>query len=310
MNKKLITVSVPVFNECENIKTAYERISAVCRSLERYDYEIVFYDDGSDDGSTDIIEELCAADDHVKAVIYERNFGYAKTTFYCMQQAKGDAAVIVHCDMQNPPEEIPKFVEKWESGADVVLGVKNKSNENKFMYFLRTLGYYLLNLIFGMKLVPHATEFELIDKSVISVLRNIRTQAPFLRGYIIEYGTRIEKVYYVQDKRRKGRSHFNLNKQYDFFMAGIVCRSRCVPRRCVFFSVVSAILLLVEFFARFLPKAIPGTEPLWNGLLLRFGLFSLLLLIMLTSLALEFVFSVLDNAGSKPFIIEEKRINY
>ena len=310
MNKKLITVSVPVFNEIENVRSAYDRISAVCRSLEHYDYEIVFYDDGSTDGSTEIIEELCTTDSHVKAVIYERNFGYAKTTFYCIQQAKGDAAVIVHCDMQNPPEEIPKFIEKWEAGADVVLGVKNKSHENKLMYFIRTVGYFLINLIFGMKLVPHATEFELIDKSIISVLRHIRTQAPFLRGYILEYGTKIEKVYYVQDKRRRGKSHFNPNKQYDFFMAGIVCKSRCVPRRCVLFSAVSAALLLIEFFVRFLPKTISGTEPFWNGVLIHFGIFAVLLLIMLSSLLLEFVISALDNAGSKPFIIEEKRINY
>ena len=212
MGKKLISVCVPVFNEKENIENAYDRISAVMREMENYEYEIVFFDDGSTDGSGDIIESICEKDEHVKAVVYERNFGYSKTVFYCVQQAKGDAAIIVHCDMQNPPEEIPNFVEKWEQGADVVLGVKSKSRENKLMYFIRTLGYCILNLIFGMHIIPHATEFELLDKTFIEILGGISTQNPFLRGYILEYGKNIQKVYYTQDKRHKGKSHFNICK--------------------------------------------------------------------------------------------------
>ena len=311
MNKKLITVCVPVFNEKENIGAAYERISAVMQSLPQYAYEIVFFDDGSTDGSDAIIEDLCAADDRVKAVFYERNFGYSKTVFYCMQQAKGDAAIIVHCDLQNPPEEIPRLVEKWEQGADVVLGVKNKSRENRLMYFLRTVAYFIMNFVFGMHMVPHATEFELLDKSILEILRGIRTQNPYLRGYILEYGRNIEKVYYTQDKRRKGKTHFNVGKYYDFSLGGIVSMSRCLPRRFVLFSVIAAVALFLEFVIRFLPGC-GGMEReiFWNGLLLRCGVFTLLLLVLLVSILFEYVFKLIDNTEQKPFIIEDKRINY
>ena len=311
MSKKLISVCVPVYNEKENVANAYERITAVMRELPAYEYEIVFFDDGSTDGSGEIIETLCAADRHVKAVLYSRNFGYAKTVFYCIQQAKGDAAVIVHCDLQNPPEEIPKLVEKWEQGADVVLGVKNKSGENAFMYFLRTVGYFVMNFVFGMRMVPHATEFELFDRSFIEILRGIRTQNPYLRGYIVEYGKRIEKVYYTQDKRRAGKSHFNLRKLYDFAIAGVVSMSRCLPRRFILFSVFSLAALLAEFFAHFLPGA-GGMENalFWNGILIRFGVFVLLLLMLLASMLSEYVLAIIKNAEHKPFIIENKRINY
>lgn len=311
MNKPLISICVPVYNEKDNIGSAYRRITDEMRKLAAYDYEIVFFDDGSTDGSVKIIEDICKADDHVKAVIYQRNFGYAKTTFYCMQQAKGDAAVIIHCDLQNPPEEIHRLIEKWEQGADVVLGVKNKSRENRFMYFLRTIGYFILNFVFGMRMVPHATEFELLDKSILQILREIRAQNPYLRGYILEYGRHIEKICYTQDKRRAGKSHFNISKMYDFVIAGIVNESRCLPRRFILFSVAALVLLLIEFAVHFLPGCGEMIGDLfWNGLLIRFGVFVLLLFVLLVSVLFEYVQAILKNAEQKPFIIEDRRINY
>ena len=154
--KKLITVAVPVYNELLNIQPLYMRTSAVCETLSAYDYEIVFFDDGSTDGTRKEIEALCAADTHVKAVFYSRNFGYSKNIFYAMQQAKGDCAIILHADLQNPPELIPAFIEKWETGAQIVQGVKTKSKENGLMFFLRTVYYWLMRVVFGVKLKPHA----------------------------------------------------------------------------------------------------------------------------------------------------------
>ena len=139
MSKKLISIVVPNYNEVNSLDELYERTTKVMQTLDKYDYEIVFFDDGSTDGSKEKIEELCNKDNHVKAVFYSKNFGYAKGTFYCFQQAKGDCAVILHADLQNPPEEIPKFVEKWENGVQIVFGVKNQSRENKFVYFIRTV---------------------------------------------------------------------------------------------------------------------------------------------------------------------------
>ena len=312
MGKKLISVCVPVFNEQENIEKAYERITAVMSGMGRYDYEIVFFNDGSTDGSGEAIEKLCETDAHVRAVFYERNFGYAKTVFYCMQQAKGDAAMLIHCDLQNPPELIPDFVEKWEKGADAVIGVKSKSRENKLMYFLRTLGYYIIfNFIFGMRLIPHATEFELLDKSIIKLLGGVSTQNPFLRGYILEYAKNPEKIYYTQDKRIRGKSHFRFNNLYDFSIGGIVSMSKCLPRRFIAVSAVGLVLLLAEFFINFLPKCFEMESALfWNSLLIRIGLLALLLLTMLVSVVFEYVIIAVKNTEQKPFVVEEKRINY
>ena len=108
MEKKLVSIVVPVFNEQENLPDVYARVTAVMQQVPSYDYELVFFDDGSTDGSRRLIESLCERDDHVKAVFYARNFGYSKTIFYAVQQAKGDCAVLLHADLQNPPELIAK----------------------------------------------------------------------------------------------------------------------------------------------------------------------------------------------------------
>lgn len=311
MEKKLISVCVPVFNEKNNIENAYSRISAVMREMEKYEYEIVFFDDGSTDGSDKIIEKLCEKDERVKAVFYEKNFGYSKTVFYCMQQAKGDAAMLVHCDMQNPPEEIPRFIEKWEQGADAVLGVKNRSRENRLLRFIRTLGYYLLNLVFGMKIIPHATEFELLDKSLINIFREIKTHNPFLRGYILEFADKIERIYYTQDKRFSGKSHFSFNKYYDFAMGGIVSMSKCLPRRFLVLSVISFIALTVETLVHFVPACFEAESgEIWNGVILRVILLALILLISLVSVMFEYIISLKTDAEQKPFVIEKKRLRY
>ena len=311
MQKKTITVSVPEFNEEENIRPAYERIKNVMESLTAYNYEIVFFDDGSTDGSRAEIEALCEADPLVRAVFYTRNFGYAKTVFYCMQQARGDAAVIVHCDLQNPPEEIPRFIERWEQGADVVLGVKNKSRENRFVFLLRTFCYWLANVLFGMRLVYHSTEFELLDQSIIAVLRQVRTSEPFLRGLVLEYGRHIEKVYYTQDKRAAGTSHFNLVKYYEFAVGAMVYSGRCLPRRLLAFSLIGLTATVLEFFIGFLPGAagMPRAQ-VGNGVILRFCLFVLLLLLLSLSLLFEFIVALRRDQAQKPIIVEEKRLNF
>lgn len=310
-NKKLVSVVVPIYNEISLIDEIYNRISAVFKKLENYTYEIVFFDDGSTDGTRDAVEQLGKKHKEVKGVFYTKNFGYLKNTFYCMQQAKGDCAIIVHADLQNPPELIPEFLEKWEKGAKVVLGVKNKSRENKFVYFLRTVFYFLMIRFFGMKITPHATEFELFDKSFIEILRKIKTNTPFLRGIVSEYASDIDYIYYTQDARKKGKSKFNLNKYYDFAICGITQYSRNLPRKVIVVCIVGILALLAEFCFILVPNFRNMTAvDISDAVILR-GLFlALCLLIILICVMFEYIISILSNTGEKPLVVEEKRVNY
>lgn len=309
--KKLITVSVPVYNEQDNIRVLYDRTTAVCEKLTDYEYEIVFFDDGSTDGSRDIIEALAAEDSHVRAVFYTRNFGYSKNIFYSMQQAKGDCAILLHADLQNPPELIPELVKKWEEGAQIVQGVKSSSKENRFMYLMRTLFYILMDKLFGVPLVRHATEFELFDRSFLDLLKEIKHNKIFLRNIVIEYGQKTEYVKYVQDKRRAGRSKFNLNKYYDLSIEAIVDASRCLPRRIIAVCGVLLALLIAESVFFFVRNSAAMTLPqIENSIIIRVILAGILCLSVLLCFIFEYIIGVLERTETKPFICEERRINY
>lgn len=309
--KKVVSVVVPIFNEVSMVEEIYTRVNNVFEKLHKYSYELVFFDDGSTDGTREAIEKLSTGHSEVKGVFYSKNFGYLKNTFYCMQQAKGDCAIILHADLQNPPEIIPQFLEKWEKGAQVVLGVKNQSRENKFVYFLRTIFYFLMIKVFGVKLIPHATEFELFDKSFIDILKKIEDNKPFLRGIVIEYATRKDIVLYTQDKRKKGRSKFNINKYYDFAVCGITHCSKRIPRVAIGASILGLVTILLEFILNLLPKAtsISAIE-LSNCIILRALFGGFCLFTVLISLLFEFLIALTENSVKKPFIVEDKRINY
>lgn len=309
--KKLITVAVPVYNEQTNIQPLYSRTTAVFEGLSAYDYEIVFFDDGSTDGTRKEIEALCAADSHVKAVFYSRNFGYSKNIFYAMQQAKGDCAILLHADLQNPPELIPAFLEKWEAGARIVQGVKTKSRENKLMFFLRTVYYWLMRVVFGVKLKPHATEFELFDRSFLEILRRVKSNVAFLRGLVLEYGSKIEYIEYTQDRRTKEKTKFNVSKYYDFAMEGIVASSRCLPRRIMGLCGVLLLVLAGETIAFFAKHAAElSAVETENAIILRAVLCGVLCVGILIAFVLEFLIGVLARSGEQPFVDEEKRLNY
>lgn len=309
--KKTVSVVVPVFNEIENLDELYKRTTAVMQSLESYDYEIVFFDDGSTDGSREKIEELCETDMHVKAVFYSKNFGYSKSIFYAVQQAKGDCAVLLHADMQNPPELIPELVEKWENGATNVLGIKNKSRENPVMYFLRTVVYWIMNHIFGMNLIPHATEFELLDKSFIEVLNNGTYKNPFLRGIIAENAENVEYLYYTQDKREKGKSHFSISKYYDFAICGIVNMSKTLPRKLLCFGLVMAGICILEFLIGFIPGVVKHTiTDIATAIVARLIFLAVSVGLIFNSFMFEYVVAIAQSDGAEELVTEEKRINY
>lgn len=309
--KKMVSVVVPIYNEVQMIDEIYSRVDKVFQNLDKYEYELVFFDDGSVDGTREAIEKLSGEHGEIKGVFYTKNFGYMKNTFYAMQQAKGDCAILLHADLQNPPEIIPEFIEKWENGAQVVLGVKNKSRENKLMYFLRTVFYFLMIHIFGVRLTPHATEFELFDKSFIKTLGRIKASKPFLRGIVSEFAAKTDKVYYVQDARKKGKSKFNLNKYYDFAICGITQYSVCLPRRMIFVSVIGIIASFLEFALNFLPNIFKGVmTDIGFGLIIRAFILIMLVFFIFVSFMFEYVISAVNSSSEKPLIIEEKRINY
>jgi polyisoprenyl-phosphate glycosyltransferase len=280
--------------------------------LSGYEYEIIFIDDGSTDKTRSIIENLCKTDNHIKAIFSARNFGYSKTIFYGLQQAQGDCAVLLHADMQNPPELIPEFVKQWENGYKIILGVKSRSKENKLMYFFRKCYYSMMNWISDIKHISQATDFELLDKSFLDVLRSVYINAPYLRGLIMEYGYDIKQVEYTQDKRAKGKTHFNFYKYYDFAMLGITSNSKKALRLATLFGLcftfAATIVLVVTTVIQIINPQ--DSSQFFTRLIIETLFLVSSLQFVFIGLLGEYVLSVMYNSSSKPIVTESGRINF
>lgn len=309
---KTISIMVPTFNEEANIPFVYKEVTEVMtKELPNYNYELVFVDNYSTDNTRALIEELCSKDNKVKAIYNAKNFGYSRSHFYGLTKMTGDAVMLIHADLQNPPALIPKFVEEWEAGYKVIIGIKEMSKENSFIYFLRTCYYKMMKAISEVEQIEHFTDYELLDRSFIEVLREIDDPMPYLRGLVSELGFNMKRIYYQQNKRERGKSYANFFKMYDFAMLGVTSYSKALMRMATFIggglACVSFIVGLITVIQKLLN---------WNGV--PFGMAALTTgVFLLGSIQLffigilgEYILSINTRVMKRPLVIEEKRINF
>ena len=231
---KNVTVVIPTYNEEENICLIYERLINIFKNnLSGYNYKILFIDNHSQDNSKKEIQTLAKKDNNVQYIFNIRNFGFSKSTFYGLTQAKGDAVVLLFADMQDPPELIIDFVREWESGSKVVVGIKNKSRENPIMYFIRSCYYKFINRITDIQHIEQFTGFGLYDESVINVFASLQDPLPYLRGIVAELAPECKKINYEQKRREHGKSSFKFNNLYEVAMLGITSYSKVLMRLAV-----------------------------------------------------------------------------
>ncbi|NBJ92115.1 glycosyltransferase family 2 protein [Parablautia muri] len=230
--RKKICVVVPCYNEKNSITLLYEKVRNVFKNeLVDYDYQMVFADDYSSDDTRKIIREICEKDpEHVKAVFNAANFGFSRNVFSSLQMADGDAAFLVFGDLQDPPELLTQFIEKWEAGKLVVIGQKSGSDEKWLMSAMRKLYYTLIGVFSDKTQIKHFNGFGLYDKKFISILRQIEEMQPYLKQVIAEYATDYGTVSYKQSISKRGKSNFNLYKNYDFAMEGITSSTKKLMR--------------------------------------------------------------------------------
>ena len=186
---KKISVLIPCYNEVENAGPISKAVTDIIeKELPQYDYELVFIDNDSTDGTRDVIRELCRQNPKIKAIFNARNFGQFNSPYYGMLQVTGDCVIEMVADFQDPVEMIPKYVHEWEKGYKIVIGIKTSSKENKVMYWLRTCYYKVIKKMSEVEQIEHFTGSGLYDREFIEILRNLDDPTPFLRGIVAELG--------------------------------------------------------------------------------------------------------------------------
>lgn len=309
---KTISIVVPTYNEEKNIPLAVGRIRKVFEErLPGYGYEILFIDNCSQDGTRGLIRKYAREDGRVKAIFNARNFGFSRSTFYGLSQAGGDCAVLLFADMQDPPELVEDFVREWEAGSRIVVGIKNKSEENRLVYLLRGLYYKVIRRIGEVDHIEQFTGFGLYDRTFIEVLRELRDPMPYLRGIVAELGFGHRKVYYTQEKRRHGKSSFSFWKLYDVMMLGITSYSKAVLRVATLAGFAVAAGSLAVAAATFVLKVLGvvsfdiGVAAISIGVYF-FGSVTLFFIGMLG----EYIMNINIRTMGHPLVVEEERINF
>ncbi|HRU38647.1 MAG TPA: glycosyltransferase family 2 protein [Candidatus Goldiibacteriota bacterium] len=308
---KKISVLIPSYNERDNVAPLTYEIEAIFRNkLKKYAYEIIFIDNCSEDGTRAEIEKICARNKKVKAIFNARNFGYLRSPFYGLLQARGDCVIMIAADFQDPPEMIVEFVRAWEKGAKIVAGIKKKSRENPALYFLRSVFYSVIRKIADVGHISHFTGFGLYDKAFIDVLRKLDDPMPYLRGMVAEFGFKRVDVPYEQQKRKAGRTKSDWWSLYDVAMLGITSYSKMVMRLATILGfVISGVSFMVAVLYLVLKlifwfKFPIGTAPMIISI---FFLGSVQLFFI--GFLGEYILNINTRVMKRPLVVEERRIN-
>jgi glycosyltransferase involved in cell wall biosynthesis len=309
--KKLISVVSGCFNEEENVRECYEQVKKVFRDLGRYRYEHIFIDNCSKDKTVAILREIAAQDPNVKIIVNARNFGHIRSGYHAMLQAHGDAIISLVSDLQDPPELIKEFLQKWEEGFLIVIAVKQDSHESPIFFAIRKLYYELVTRLAEIELNKNATGFGLYDRRFIDILNEMQDPYPYFRGLVSEIGFPSVKIPYVQPVRKRGITSNNFYALYDMAMLGITNHSKVPLRMATMLGFAVSFLSLLVALGYFTYKLLYwdhfdlGLAPLVVGLFF-FGSVQLFFIGILG----EYIGAIHTQVLKRPPVVELERVNF
>ena len=218
----LYSIVIPVYNEAEVLPSLYDRLTRVMEGLVE-SYEIIFVNDGSRDDSTMLLRDFQDRDARVKFLSFSRNFGHQIAITAGLDYSSGQAAVVMDADLQDPPEVIPRLIEQWRKGYDIVFAVRAKrQGEGFFKRATAALFYRLFRRMAGTEILLDAGDFRLMSRRAVEALQSIRERNRFIRGLAGWIGFRQTAVTYVRDVRQAGETKYPLKKMLRFALNGLL----------------------------------------------------------------------------------------
>jgi len=309
--QKLISIVTPCFNEEGNVEELYRQIKASMGALSQYEYEHLYIDNSSADGTVKTLRRLAEQDCRVKVILNLRNFGHIRSPYHAFMQARGDAVIVMVSDLQDPPSLIGQFLKKWEEGYKIVVGQKLESEESQILYALRKIYYRLVSKLADVNLLQNVTGFGLYDREVIEVFREMDDRYPYVRGLISEFGYSVARIPYKQPRRKSGITKNNFYTLYDMAMLGFTSHSK-IPLRLATFS--GFLLSILSFFVGlaylvykflFWDRFSLGIAPALIGLF-----FFCSVILFTIGILGEYIGSIHTQVLKRPLVIEKERINF
>lgn len=301
------SVVVPVYNEEEVVRECYERLTSVM-TAQCQEYELIFVDDGSRDGTLEILSDLSENDSSLKILSFSRNFGHQAAISAGMDYSQGKAVIIIDADLQDPPEVIPEMIKKWKEGYDVVYGKRQKrKGESHFKKITAKIFYRFLATQTDLDIPVDTGDFRLIDRKVCDVLSSLTEKNRYVRGLVSFAGFRQTGVSYVRDERFAGETKYPLKKMLKFAMDATTSFSKKPLKIAgivgLLLSIASFIYLFVTIYLKlFTDLTVSG----WASTVSIMLFFNGVMLIMLGIMG-EYIGRIYDEVKNRPlYIIKDK----
>jgi len=306
---KLISIIIPIYNEEKNIPFLYQKLTGVLTSLQKYDFELIFINDGSQDKSLLELEKITQKDQRARILDFSRNFGKEIATTAGIHSCHGDACLMIDADLQHPIEKIPEFIGKWEKGAEVVIGVREKNNgEGLVKKFGSFVFYKIINMISETEIVSKATDFRLLDRMVIDAFNKLTEKNRMTRALIDWLGFRRDYVYFTANARINGKASYSfwklLRLAFNSFISFSLFPLRLAGYLGIIITILSGMLGIFIIITRYFIKDVyfSGTAILAVIILFLIGI----VLICLGLIAL-YIANIHAEVNNRPLYVIRKR---
>ncbi len=245
---KKITIIVPAYNEQDSLPFLYERLEKLINSIDNYEFEILFVNDGSKDNTINLIKEFRKKDERISYVDFSRNFGKETAMIAGLDYAKGDAVIFIDADLQDPPELIPKMIKYWEEGYDDVYAQrKSRKGETFLKKFTSKMYYKVLQALTSVEIQKDTGDFRLLDKRCVNAIKKLRESQRCSKSIFSWIGYKKKAILYDRDPRIAGKTKWNYKKLVNLAIDGITSFTTSPLRISTYIAIPTFLALFIYF---------------------------------------------------------------
>lgn len=305
----LISVVVPVYNEFTGIRRFHDRCSQALQQIDGVRHEVIYVDDGSKDGSYDLLKEFAENEPCMRAIKLSRNFGHQVALTAGLDHATGDAVVFIDSDLQDPPELIASMVVQWQQGFDVVYACRTRrTGESRMKLLTASVFYRLLRAITHVDIPPDAGDFRLVSRRVADHLRSMREKDRFMRGLVSWVGFKQTSVPYEREPRYAGETKYPYRKMIKFALDGVTSFSTAPLKLASWLGYGASVLAFLYLVSVFVQKLLGHTVQGWATIMVALLFLGGVQLICLGILG-EYIGRIFNEIKPRPNYIVEESVN-
>jgi dolichol-phosphate mannosyltransferase len=307
----IVSIVVPCFNEEEVLPAASKRLLGLANGATNYDFELIFVDDGSTDGTLNFLRDLAAEDTRVRVLTFARNFGHQIAVSAGIDVAMGDCVALIDADLQDPPEVLLRMLAKWEEGFDVVYGVReSRPGETAFKRASARIFYRILNRLSDVPIPLDTGDFRLMSRPIVDVLKEMPEKHRFVRGMVAWAGFRQVALPYEREVRKAGVSKYPLHKMLQFASDGIVSFSSKPLRIATNIGLLASALAIVGIIYAIVLRAFTSIwVEGWTALMIAVLFIGGVQLISLGVIG-EYIGRIYEETKRRPLYIVRERIGF